>query len=221
MIMALMVAAFRFAWQPFFLSTSQQPDAKIIFSRVLTYFSLVCGVVFLSVCFFVDDLVRLNLGGFTILGKAYWQSTEIVPLILLAEFFPGAYSIFILGLQLEKKTIYLPVITGIAAVVNIASNYALIPIFGMIGAAWAAVFAYAAMAASSYVISQRQYQIDYEWLRLGKLAGVVAALFAIERIFTISFFGRIGLLLAFPIALFALGFFEKSEIARVKKTFGL
>jgi len=221
MIMALMVAAFRFAWQPFFLSTSKQPDAKIIFSRVLTYFSLVSGVVFLGTCFFVDDLVRLNLGGFTILGKEYWQSTVIVPLILFAEFFPGAYTIFIVGLQLKKKTIYLPVVTGIGAVANVALNYALIPKFGMIGAAWAAVFAYVAMAASSYLISQRLYRVDYEWLRLVKLAGVVAALFAIERIFSIPFIGRAGLLLAFPIALFALGFFENSEIARVKKIFGL
>jgi len=220
MIMSLMVAAFRFAWQPFFLSTSKQQDAEIIFSRVLTYFSLVTSVVFLGICFFVDDLVRLDLG-FTILGKEYWESTVIVPLVLLAYYFPGAYTIFIVGLQLEKKTIYLPLITGLGAIVNIVFNYALIPKFGMIGAAWAAVFAYVAIAASSYIISQRFYRIEYEWLRLGKLAGVVAALFAIEMIFSVPFLGRIGLLLAFPLALFATGFFENSEIRRAKKALGL
>ncbi len=220
MIMSLIVAAFRFAWQPFFLSTSKEKDAKIIFSRVLTYFSLVSGVIFLLICFFVDNLVRLDLG-FTILGKEYWESTVIVPLVLIAYYFPGAYTIFIVGVQLEKKTIYLPLVTGFGAVVNIILNYALIPKFGMIGAAWAAVFAYIAMAASSYVISQRLYRIDYEWLRLGKLAGVVAALFTIEQIFSIPLLGRVGLVLAFPLALFVMGFFENSEIARVKKTLGI
>lgn len=217
MIMSLMVAAFRFAWQPFFLSTSKQQDAKNIFSRVLTYFTLVCSVIFLGMCFFVDDLVRFDFGGFRLLGTEYWESTVIVPPVLLAYFFLGAYTIFIVGVQIEKKTIYLPLVTGIGAAVNIAVNYALIPYFGMMGAAWAAVFAYLAMAASLYIVSQRLYSIEYEWVRIAKMIIVVAGLFAIDRIFAIPFFGRVGLLLAFPITLYILRFFNSSELARLKK----
>lgn len=220
MIMSLMVAAFRFAWQPFFLSTSKQPDAKAIFSRVLTYFTLACSVIFLGMCFFVDDLVRLNLGGFTLFGSDYWQSTVVVPIVLLAYVFLGAYIIFIVGIHLEKKTIYLPFITGLGAIVNIGANYALIPHFGMMGAAWSTVLAYIAMSVSLYFVAQRLYPIQYEWRRLLRLTVAVAALFVIPRFFTVPFAGRLGLLVAFPLVLYALGFFEKSEIARLKKTVG-
>jgi O-antigen/teichoic acid export membrane protein len=219
MIMSLMVAAFRFAWQPFFLSTSKQADAKVIFSRVLTYFSLVCSVIFLGTSFFIDDLVRFDFG-FTILGKEYWQSTVIVPPVLLAYFLLGAYTIFIVGLHIEKKTIYLPLITGIGAGVNIVANLALIPLLGMMGAAFAALLAYLALAASMYIISQRLYPVAYEWSRLAKLALVVAVLFTVNRIFAIPFLARAGMLVAFPGLLWTTGFFERSEIARVKKLFG-
>jgi len=219
MIMSLMVAAFRFAWQPFFLSVSKQADAKTIFSRVLTYFTLICAIVFLGMSFFVDDLVRFNFGGFTIFGKEYWQSTVIVPPVLLAYYFLGAYTIFIVGIQLEKKTIYLPLVTGLGAGVNILANYLLIPHFGMMGAAWAAVLAYFAMTASLYVISQRLYPIAYEWLRLGKIAVAVGGLFALGRFLTVPFYGRTGLLVAFPVVLYALRFFHETELARLKKVF--
>ncbi len=221
MIMSLIVAAFRFAWQPFFLSTSKQPDAKAIFSRVLTYFCLICSVIFLAMSFFVDDLVRIHLGGISIFGADYWRSTAIVPIVLLAYFFWGADMVFVVGVQLEKKTIYMPLVTGLGAVVNVVANYALIPSFGMIGAAWSTVMAYLAMSTTLYFISQKLYPIPYEWSRLAKLMIVGAILFVISRLVPVGLWGRVGLLLVFPAMLYALRFFHGSEIVRLKKIFGL
>ena len=220
MIMSLIVAAFRFAWQPFFLSTSRQPDAKLIFSRVLTYFALASSVLYLAMAFFVDDLVRFNFGGFQLIGADYWSSTVIVPIVLLAYVFLGGYIIFIVGIQLEKKTVYLPFITGLGAAVNVAANYTLIPRFGMVGAAWSTVLAYVAMATSLYWASQRYYPIDFEWGRILKLAAVVAALFFIPRLFAVPFLGRLALLLAYPGLLLAVRFFHPTELNRLRRMIG-
>ena len=60
--MNLAVQAFGFAWAPFYFSKADQPDAKIIFARVLTYFCFIAGIIFIAVSFFVDEFVQLRIG---------------------------------------------------------------------------------------------------------------------------------------------------------------
>ena len=212
MIMSLVVAAFRFAWVPFFLNTSRQQNAPITFSRVLTYFTLVCATVFLATSLFVDDLVRLELGSLTVFGPKYWHSTVVVPVVLLAYLLFGLQLNFIVGIYLKEKTAYLPAITIAGAVVNAAMNFVLIPILGMIGAAWSTVLAYAVMTMLTYRVSQRLYPIHYEISRLAKISVVTGALFFINYFVPLAIPLRVGLLLFFPWALAALGFFEKREL---------
>lgn len=212
MVMALIVAAFRFAWHPFFLATVKQENAQHVFSRVLTYFMLVCGLVYVGISFFVDDLVRLHIGQMTIFGEDYWAGTGIVPIIMLAYAFYGAYLNFLVGIYLEKKTGYLPFITGFGATVNIVGNILLIPIWGMYGAAWSTVLGYFAMAVALYATAIRLYPVKYEFVRLIKLALVLGLYTAI---FYYTSFGpglRLLLTAAFPVALLLVGFFKRTEL---------
>jgi len=112
MFMALFITAFRFAWHPFFLSTSKQENAKEIFTKVFTYVLLACSFVFVFFSLFIDDIVRLRFGHFSLLGEEFWEGTVVVPIIFLAYIFYAAYLNFIIGIYLEKKTKYLPFITG-------------------------------------------------------------------------------------------------------------
>ncbi|RMF58394.1 MAG: hypothetical protein D6743_17720, partial [Calditrichaeota bacterium] len=171
MFMALLVTAFRFAWHPFFLSTSKQSNAPQIFSRVFTYFTLVGSAVFLTVSFFVDEIAQFRLGSFTLIGREYWSGTQVVPLILLAHLLYGMYVNFIVGIYLKNKTRVLPLITLAGVGVNVAANVLLIPRLGMMGAGYARVAGYFVMAGLLYVFAQRFYRIDYEVGRLLKLAG--------------------------------------------------
>lgn len=216
--MNLFVAAFRFAWHPFFLSTSKEKNAKEIFAKVFTYFTLVTTAIFLVVSLFIDQIVRLNIFGFSLFGPEYWQSTKVVPIILLSYIIYGMYVNFVVGIYLEKKTKYLPLITGAGAVVNILANFLLIPYFGMMGAAYATLIAYVVMAASLYLFSQRLYAIDYEFGRLLKLGAVVALLFFAGSKMTGSFevLLRCVVILGFPVLLFLTGFFERRELTTLK-----
>ncbi len=219
MLMNLMIAAFRFAWHPFFLSTSKEPNAKAIFARIFTLFMLVCALCFLGASLFIDEFVHLKIGAKTLFGKDYWDSTSVVPAILLAYIFFGAYVNFIIGIHLEKKTYYLPFITGLAAVVKIAGTYALVPILGMNGAALGTTLAYLAMAVALYVFAQKLYYIQYEWTRLVKLVLITAAVFVLGYWIWPAPWQKAILLAAFPIALFLMGFFEKGELQRVSALF--
>jgi len=217
MFMALVVAAFRFAWHPFFLSTAKDPQAKAVFAKVLTYFMLACSFVYLGITLFIDDLVRIRIGSGFLFGEDYWAGTAVVSIVMLAYMLYGVYLNFLVGVYLEKKTKYLPFITGLAALINIVGNFALIPVFGMLGAAWTTVASYLSMAIALYLVSRKLYPVQYEFGRLLKLALVLAAVVAASRLWPVPFWGKFGLLLLYPVALWGSGFFEARELAELKK----
>ena len=219
--MALFIAAFRFAWHPFFLSTSKQENAKAVFARVLTYFMLSCSVVFLMVSLFVDEIVRFNLFGYSLFGEDYWVSTSIIPLILISNIFYGMYVNFYVGVFLEKKTSVIAWVTGISAVINILFNFLLIPFFGMLGAAWAKVISYIVLAFLLYKKSNPLYPINYEWSRIVKISVFALGLF-LAQIYLLQWTHILlkgSLVLIFFVFLLASGFLDRVEKTRIRKFF--
>ncbi len=177
--MMLIVGMFDYAWRPFFLNHAKDPEAKTLFAKVFTYFILIAMTIFLTVSFFIEDLVRMRFWGKQFFPPVYWQGVEIVPWILLAYVFTGAYVVFVVGVYLEKKTHYLPFVTGAGAVLNVGANFLLIPRLGILGAALSTLFSYIVMAVGMYFASQKFYRIDYEWVKIVKIAGSAAVLFII------------------------------------------
>ncbi len=167
--MMLIVSMYDYAWRPFFLTHASEPNAKQMYSRILTYFVLFSSVVVLLVSLYIDDLVKIRLFHRFIINPAYWSGLGIVPIILLGYLFNGMYVNFMAGIYIEKKTSHLPYITGIGAAINVVINLLLIPKFGMFGAAWATFFAYAGMAIAIYFVSHRFYPVRYEFGRLLKI----------------------------------------------------
>jgi O-antigen/teichoic acid export membrane protein len=221
MFMALFIAAFRFAWHPFFLSTSKQENAKQVFAKVLTYFVLACSFVFLGISLFIDEIVRFKIFGFTLFGEAYWESTVIVPLILISYIFYGVYVNFLVGVYLEKKTSMLPLITGAAALVNVIANLILIPFLGMMGSAWAKVLCYSTMAVLLYYKVYRIYFVQYEWGRIVRIAVAAIGIFLVQFYLLQfeSWFLKLGLILIFFLILLFSGFLDKSEKKHLQSLF--
>jgi O-antigen/teichoic acid export membrane protein len=167
--MMLFVNMFQYAWQPFFLQNAKEENAKQMFSKVMTYFSIVGFTMLIILSLFIDDIVKINFGGFSIIGAQYWSGLEIVPIILLGYLFNGFYVVFSAGIYIEEKSIYAPIVAGAGAVTNIVSNLLLIPAFGIMGAAFATLISYGVMALGYFLVTQKYYRIDYEYLRLLKL----------------------------------------------------
>lgn len=165
-IMMLFVTIFDFAWRPFFLNNAKDPNAKNLFSKVMTLFVAAGGLICIATSSFLPEIVR-------IFGEEYREGYYIVPLILLAYLFNGIYVNLMPGIYFEKKTKYLPLITGISAVVNVGANFALIPPMGMMGAAIATLLSYVTMAVGIYITAQKFYPIKYEY---GKIFFIFVAL---------------------------------------------
>jgi len=167
--MMLFVSMFQYAWQPFFLQNAKEENAKEIFSKVFTYFTLVGSFVLVILSLFIEDLMKIQISGVSFIGEAYWSGLNIVPIILLAYLFDGFYVNFTAGLYIKEKSISVPIIMGIGAIANILFNFLLIPILNITGAALATLISYFIIAVGFYIVSQRIYKINYEKNKLIKI----------------------------------------------------
>ncbi len=213
--MMLFVSMFQYAWQPFFLQNAEEKNAKELFSKVLTYFTIASSMILIVVSLFISDIVKINFFGHTIIQKDFWSGLSIVPVILFGYMFNGLYVIFTAGIFIEEKSIYVPFITGLGAAVNIGVNFALIPTMGMMGAAIATLAAYFAMALSLYVVTQKFYKISYELFKLSKIFLAILASGAVYYYLYYTdhllFIYKVLLLVVFSLFLY-LFVFEKKEI---------
>jgi len=223
--MIMLVSVFEYAWKPFYLSHYKDPDAKKLFARILTYFTMVAAVIFLLTSLFMDYLVRMPFVGGKFINPEYWSGMGIIPIILLAFYFNGVYNNIACGFHIEKKTQYLPAAIGIGAAINVAMNFALIPVIGYWGAAWATLGAYLISAVALFVYSRKVYSIKYEWLRLIKIILLTGAIYGLAMVITsslpliYSFAIRIAGLILFLIIISTMGFFTKAELAKIKSLF--
>ncbi len=173
--MMLVVSMFEYAWRPFFLNNAKDPSAKALFAKILTLFTGGASVVLVFLTFTIQDIIKIPLpfrNKSYIIGAQYWDGVVIVPIVLFAYLFLGIYTNLIAGIYIEKKTRYLPLITGLGAVLNIVTAFLLIPVWGIVGGAISTLVSYIAMAAYIYVVSQKFYPVKYEIGKISAILGV-------------------------------------------------
>ena len=154
---------------PFFLQNAEDKNAKEMFSKVLTYLQLRQVFILVTLSLFIEDLAKIHFANRTIIGTAYLSGLNIVPVVLFGYMFLGIYTVFTVGIFIKEKSIYVPVITCIGAIVNIGTNFVLIPVMGIMGAALATLAAYFVMAVIYFFVTQRFYKINYEYAKLAKI----------------------------------------------------
>jgi O-antigen/teichoic acid export membrane protein len=109
----------------------------------------------------------------------------------------------------------------VSAGANIGLNLLLIPRYGMVGAAWATALSFFIMSALSFTASQRAYPIPYVFTRVMSMIGLAIFTYLLSTFVALPTLAwqlsiKIGLLAAFPIALYRFGFFSKGEVERGK-----
>src|SRR3989339_538422 len=221
----LFVSVFEYAWKPFYLSHHEDADAKQLFSRIFTYFTLTCAAIFLITGFFIEFIVRMPFIGGKFINPAYWSGIGIIPVILGGYFLNGMYNNFAAGFHIVKKTDYLPLSIGAAALTNIALNFILVPIFDYWGAAYAMLGAYAVAAVILYTFLRKVYPMKYEFSKVITIIGVMLVLYFtttwITNYFTIwlSFAIRIFSMALFVVILRLFGFFTNEEMRKIVTLF--
>ncbi len=129
------LSPFETAWQPFVLARMRLPDAPRMLARVITYAAASFVTLALGIAVFGREL----LVALTFKNPSFWVGAPVIPVVVLAYLLHGVFLLTSIGIGIEKKARYYPMVTAAAAATNIALNVALIPRFGMMGAAWATV----------------------------------------------------------------------------------
>jgi O-antigen/teichoic acid export membrane protein len=125
-----------------------------------------------------------------------------------------------IGSGRARKTQLNWVITGIAAAVNVGLNVALIPPYGMIGAAIATAAAYVVLFAGMVVYAQRVYPVPYQWRRVLTAAAVAVGLTVAARATGAPLAVSLVLVVVYPLALLPLGFYLPAERKRLAQLRG-
>jgi O-antigen/teichoic acid export membrane protein len=204
-------------WSPFLFENYDKPDGPALVSRVLTLFTLACVLVALGVSVFAPIVLPY------VTGKEFMGAFALVPLACLAAVFYSISGLVDAGILIAKKTQYKPLIFGIAAAVSVIANVILVPLFGIWGAAIAAVVAMITLTLVNLHYSNRFYRLPIEWRRIALIfAGAVITYLLCDFIFIWSDHsipGQIGSVLAlasFPLLLWWSKFFTVGELKAIR-----
>ena len=158
------VMGFNMGWVPYFLKRGKTDNARDEFKTITTIFLGLIGFICFLVSLWISEIIRVMIFGKTLIGEEFWGCEPIVILILIGYFFFGTYVIQLPGIYIKEKTKWIPVFRAIGAFVLISSSSIFIPIFGIIGAAYAVVLAFFSMSLAIYIKLQFIYPISYNWV---------------------------------------------------------
>lgn len=210
MVMYLITQSLSQAWLPMFFGLATDKGNHPTLGRIcsgLTVFlaAIACIGVLLSPLFI-----------HAFLDHRYQAAARIVPLVVMGYLFHALFSLFDLSILQAKRTASVFLISLLAFAANVALNFAMIPRWGIYGAAWATTIAYAVEAFGAFLLAQRFFPLLYRvpeiltgiavaggalwltqlvWASKWQLLSTIAAL--IFTLGTLAFLGRSDLQSAF------------------------
>ena len=171
-IMAMLMQAFRFAYEPFVFGNRDKKDAKELYAQAMKYFIAIALLAFLVVVFYLD-LIKY------IISPDYWCGLKVVPYIMAAEVFMGIYFNLSFLYKLNDETWWGAVFSIIGCVLLFAMNIMFVPRYGYMACAWASFTSYFVAMLLSYFVGQRRNPIAYDLKAIFGYILLFAILFAV------------------------------------------
>lgn len=162
MLITIFIQAFRMGAEPFFFNQSKNEDSRFTYARVMKFFTIASGAVFLVVALFLDVWKVL----ITRKDPAYAEGLNIVPILTMGTVFLGIYYNLSIWYKLTNRNMTGAYITLAGAVITILLNIWWIPYFSYTGSAWATFICYAFMMMVSYLLGQKYYPVPYDVKRV-------------------------------------------------------
>lgn len=170
MVMAMLIQAFRYAYEPFVFGKSAEKDNRNTYAQAMKYFIIFALMAFLAVVFYMD-LLRY------IIAPDYWEGLRVVPIVMTAEIFMGIYFNLSFWYKLTDQTRYGAWFSIAGCSVIILINVLLIPVYGYMACAWAGVAGYGLCMLLSYFIGQKKYPIHYDLRCIGRYTSLAIILY--------------------------------------------
>jgi len=207
---------------PMFGRSAKDDKEFQLIPSVATYYVLVITTIGLVVALLAGDIIVL------LTPLSYHSAGKVVPWVILGYFAMGLYYLNMdVLVMMVGKTKTVPLVTMIAATVNIVLNLLFVPSFGILAAAVSTTLGYVVLAGLMFLLAQRTQPLNYEYKRLSKIITSAVLLFAAGQ--SLMQFDPlvnicIGLIVvaSLPMALNLLGFWterEKNHLANLMMRF--
>jgi O-antigen/teichoic acid export membrane protein len=207
----LLLTAFRMAWPAFAYSIEDDREARRTYSFVLTYVVYVCCWLALALGLLAPWILKL------ITTTPFYPAENVVAPLAFGVAAFGAYVVVQIGTGRARQTRSNWLVTGAAALVDVALNVLLIPPYGRVGAAVAMVSAYTLLFVAMAWRAQRVFPVPYQWRRVATLAAAAVGLTVVGKLLDVPLAAALALTAAFPIVLLLLGFYLPAERRRLRR----
>ncbi|MFN3952633.1 MAG: lipopolysaccharide biosynthesis protein [Thermaurantimonas sp.] len=204
---SLFIQAFRYAAEPFFFKNAADENAPKLYARVMEVFVLIMAVAVIALS------ALLPLIKYFIHSK-FWDGLYILPVLFIAQLLLGVIFNLNIWYKVIEKTHFGIVISLSGAVVNLLVNAALIPVFGILGAALALLASHTVMVCISYALSRKHFPIPYKVSRIFWMIAIASAA-SFGLFYTQAVSVRVLMAVASLGVVFTI---EKSEIRTLQKT---
>jgi O-antigen/teichoic acid export membrane protein len=202
------LAAFRTAW-PAFAYSLPEDEAKRTYGYVLTYVTFFSSWAAVALGLGSPWIVRL------LTTPEFYDGQRVVPVLVFAFVVFGMYIVVVTSIGRAGRRGSNWMITGAAALFNVALNLILIPPFGMTGAAVSMVASYFAMFLGITWKAQRVFPVIYQWRRVATAIAAAVALTVTGKLVDGGLLVAIALTAAYPFVLALVGFYLPQERARI------
>jgi O-antigen/teichoic acid export membrane protein len=206
----VLVRGFQLAWPPLAYSIRDDEEARGAYATVVTLFVAGCAFVVTGMWLFSRWIVR------ALAAPEFFGSYRAIGLVATAVTLYALYMVMVVILGRTGRTEFNFPAALAALAANVVLNLLLVPPLGIVGAGLALVASYLVVVALMYGFTQRLFPVPYQWARLARVVLISAVLVGVAELVmpTAGFLGLLGraaLFAAYPLALFASGFFTPEE----------
>jgi O-antigen/teichoic acid export membrane protein len=201
---------FQLAWPPLAYSIRDDEEARRAYAGIVTWFT--AGLAFVVVGMWLEArwIARF------LAAPEFFGSYEAVGLLATGVALYALYLALVVILGRTGRTGFNFPATAAATAVNVVLNLALVPPLEIVGAGLALVASYVVVLALMYWFTQRLFFVPYEWGRLARAVLVAGTVIGAGELLlptsgAAGLIARGALWLAYPVALWASGFFTREE----------
>lgn len=155
----ILVGPFLQAWQPALYDKADDASRNEVYRRMLLYVTFAGATLWLGLSVMRTELLHV------FSTPAYYSGSAIIPWVAASNVFYGLGWIVVAGLAVQSKTVFMGVWTALAALINILLNLWWLPIWGMMGAAYATTVAFILIFIGFAVYSKIKLNISFPYAR--------------------------------------------------------
>ncbi|MDZ4861254.1 MAG: oligosaccharide flippase family protein [Candidatus Hydrogenedentes bacterium] len=214
----LVAMALQTAWAPTAFRIAKQEDAGRALADSFRMIALALGLLALAISCVAPELTRVFAS-----SPEYAGAHRIVPWLAFSYSLQAAVLIVNTNLVIGNRTVYSTLIFCAGAVLKLFLNQALIPRYGIDGAAIATFAVFGVELVLVFVIGAAVFPVPYDFRRLGALVILLAvcamcASWAMTFSYSVSLILRALCVVGFVLIVSFSGIVQRSELKRLRNT---